>query len=219
MTITLNEQEFLLLPERALFHSKSRSLICSDIHIGKTTDLLKSGIQIPMESAMANILKLESLIERYDPVSLYIIGDLFHARRNREFDYFAQLIERHEEITFTLVKGNHDFLPDSVYEALGLTVLNDVLLDGILLMHEANEKENSSITGHLHPKVKLRGKGRQSASLAVFARSGEHLILPAFGRMTGGHFIQPEDFDDIFLCAQEQVLHWEAKPERTRNHV
>ncbi|MDA0972430.1 MAG: ligase-associated DNA damage response endonuclease PdeM [Bacteroidetes bacterium] len=219
MTITLAKQDFLLLPEKALFHEASQSLICSDVHIGKTTDLLRSGIQVPMETAKANIMKLESLIERYRPVSFYVLGDLFHARRNNEFDDFAELLACHEDLQFILVKGNHDFLPDSTYETLGLKVRRDAQLHGILLTHEADNKVQHSISGHLHPKVKLRGKGRQSASLPIFARTGNRLILPAFGRMTGGHFIQPEDFDDIYLCAQEQVIRWEAKPERARNPI
>jgi DNA ligase-associated metallophosphoesterase len=217
MTITLQGQELLLLPERALFHPKSRSLICSDVHIGKTTDLLRSGIQVPMETARANILKLESLVERYSPDSFYVLGDLFHARRNMEFDSFAEFLKRHDAINFTLVKGNHDFLPDLTYEALGLNVFKEVSLEGIRLAHEAHEGVNSSITGHIHPKVKLRGRGRQSASLPAFTQSGEHLILPAFGRMTGGHFIRPEDYDEIYICAQEKVLRWDAKPERPRS--
>ncbi|HYW51445.1 MAG TPA: hypothetical protein VE861_12615, partial [Gemmatimonadaceae bacterium] len=62
------------------------------------------------------------------------------------------------------------------------------------------------LAGHVHPVVQLRGRGRQKLTLPCFAFGGDGALLPAFGEFTGGGVIDPRDWSDIFVIADDTVL-------------
>ena len=44
---TINENDFVLSPERVMYWEKQKTLIIADLHIGKTGHFRKSGIPVP----------------------------------------------------------------------------------------------------------------------------------------------------------------------------
>jgi metallophosphoesterase superfamily enzyme len=65
-------------------------------------------------------------------------------------------------------------------------VVPEAEIAGIILRHEAAPmSDRPEISGHYHPKLRLRLRGR-AISRACALRSETRLILPAFGTFTGG---------------------------------
>ena len=68
----------------------------------------------------------------------------------------------------------------------GGVVVDEALVDGLVLRHEAAPGEaRPELSGHFHPKLRLRVRGRQ-VSRRCFIATPSKLILPAFGSLTGG---------------------------------
>ncbi len=68
----------------------------------------------------------------------------------------------------------------------GGVVVDEAEVDGLILRHEAVPDEvRPELSGHFHPKLRLRVRGR-SVSRRCFVASACKLILPAFGALTGG---------------------------------
>lgn len=64
-------------------------------------------------------------------------------------------------------------------------------------------------SGHVHPGVRLQGKGKQSLSLPCFHFTEKQCIMPAFGEFTGKFIIKPNGKDRVYVIAKsnnEQVV-------------
>ena len=68
----------------------------------------------------------------------------------------------------------------------GGAVVEEAVVDGLVLRHEADPREpRPELSGHFHPKLRVRVRGRQ-VSRRCFVATATKLILPAFGALTGG---------------------------------
>ena len=74
--------------------------------------------------------------------------------------------KNHENIHFQLILGNHDILSPELYKIPNMEVLDALEDTPILLIYQPNEAFN--IAGHLHPAIRLRGKGRKASKYLVF---------------------------------------------------
>ena len=86
------------------------------------------------------------------------------------------------------ITGNHDaaLAEQAAIDHCGGRVLIEAEVDGLLLRHEAEPGElRPELSGHFHPKLRIRARGRAVAR-RCFVASGTKLILPAFGALTGG---------------------------------
>ena len=72
--------DVVLLPGRAALVAASRTLLVSDLHLGKAAAFRHAGIPVPEGSAQRDLARLETLVERHRVRRLLILGDLFHAR-------------------------------------------------------------------------------------------------------------------------------------------
>ena len=103
--------------------------------------------------------------------------------------------------------GNHDIIPLSRYDALGIATCETGILGDLQLTHIPEEQpEKFTVSGHIHPGVRLRGVGRQSISLPCFFISGKQMILPAFGSFTGKHVLRPGNEDRIYAIAEGELI-------------
>lgn len=62
------------------------------------------------------------------------------------------------------------------------------------------------IAGHLHPAVRLEGRGRDRLRVPCFWVRPTQCVLPAFGGFTGSGRIRPLDADRIFVVGEGQVM-------------
>lgn len=209
-TLHFKDQKFLLLPEKALFWEEENALLLSDLHLGKAGHFRKAGIPVAKDVNMKNLIRLQDLISHFSPEKIFILGDLFHSDRNKEWDDFAIWRSIFPEIDFYLILGNHDFLSVPEYERLGLICYNELQKGPFLLVHDPvnqTEKRNKYlIGGHIHPSVSIKGKGRQSLRFPCFYFGEGYGLLPAFGDFTGTHPVKPSKTDLFFPIVDKQIL-------------
>lgn len=209
--ITLKNQHWLLLPEKAVYWKEQNVLILTDPHLGKSGHFRKSGIAAPAQINSSNLARLESLITKFSPREIIILGDLFHSSVNREWFEFEEWRKRFRNISFVLIAGNHDLMDNSFYESAAIEYHDKLVKGPFCLVHDSNDLKEVSgqlltVSGHVHPGVKLKGKGRQSLRLPCFYLSDANIILPAFGAFTGLYTIEPGETDRVFTIADGQVV-------------
>lgn len=210
---TILGEQLLLHPLRAVYWKREKALLISDLHLGKTAHFRRQGIPVPEAVSDTNWDKLISLLLDCQPERVIFLGDLFHSQLNREWDDFCQLIARFAPVRFELVPGNHDILQTNQYERAGLIVQPEHLhLPPFILSHHPLPTVQQgwyNLSGHIHPCVWLRGKGRQRLKLPCFYFGKQQGILPAFGAFTGTATIDVRNGDRVFVIAEDQV--WEVK--------
>lgn len=210
LDISILDEHFTLLPERAIHWHSNNTLILSDLHLGKSGHFRKSGIAAPNGINKANITRLDQLIKQVEPNRLLILGDLFHSDVNREWFQFEDWRKNFRELSVILIAGNHDTLHHSFYEAADMTVYHEFQEASFRFIHDVADGEsahlNFTFSGHVHPGVRLKGKGRQSLRLPCFYRKFNQLILPAFGEFTGLYILPESDADCVYPIAEDRVL-------------
>ena len=98
--ISIQNEVLTLTNQRALFWKKQKSLILSDLHIGKTAHFRKAGIPIPSAILDNDLNRLQSLIDYFDVEIILVVGDLFHAENNTDIDQFQKFIQHNKNINF-----------------------------------------------------------------------------------------------------------------------
>ena len=210
MELLLAEQHLLFLPERALFWQEASALLLADLHIGKSGHFRKHGIGLPGGAVEKDIERLNHLIEKYNPVEVILLGDLYHSRANKEWEVFSGYLDSRPGITFYLVPGNHDryFLRNAASSSLQITE-SSWARPPFAFCHEPTAPTTDGliqICGHLHPGVVLSGKGRMRETLPCFWLKPHCIILPAFGSLTGLAKITPAPGDRVIAIAGNSCL-------------
>ncbi len=201
-------QDFILIPEKAIYWKQQDALLIADLHFGKITHFRKAGIAVPDGAAFKNFKRLQTLLNNYPCHKVIFLGDLFHSELNSEWLAFKGLIQNNPTISFHLITGNHDILHNSSYYNTGIVVHHEVMeLHPIILSHEPlADTELYNLAGHIHPGVRILGGARQSLRLPCFYFGRKGGILPAFGEFTGLYIVHPKKDDKVFVIAGDKVL-------------
>lgn len=208
---TILNNSFLLCAGRCIFWEEEKALILSDLHFGKTGHFRKNGIAVPQTVFKEDMQRLTAQIQYFKAERLIIVGDLFHSHANREMDYFLKWRNDFPQPAIQLIIGNHDILPEDWYTKAGITCIKNQLQTGpFVFTHdkaECNSPDGCYIfSGHIHPAIILSGSGRQSLKFPCFYFTKYYAVLPAFGRFTGMHSINPAKKDTVFAIAQNKVI-------------
>ena len=208
MTTEINNIQFTLLRQKALYKNDERLLIIADVHLGKASHFRKGGISIPAHAQLADYDNLSRLFKEVDPLKVYFLGDLFHSTFNRDWHCFCDLIALFPEIEFTLVKGNHDLIDNQLLKDICINVVDTVEDASFIYSHEPLADVPAgkvNIVGHIHPGVVLTGTGRQSLKLPCFYLTDSLLVLPAFGILTGLYAREQNAATTIFAILPDSV--------------
>lgn len=210
MNFSLVGNDLVLLSEKAVFQPHNRILIIADLHLGKIEHFRASGIAIPGNASLHTLMKLKNLIDQHKPTKVLFLGDLFHSVMNQSFLDFKVFLQYYTDIAFILISGNHDILSPAAYKELGLSVVDDYMIDNLWLTHEPQEVIKPGIynlAGHIHPGIRLKGMGKQSMTLPCFYFGQYYGILPAFGYFTGKANIKFDKDSTIFAIADDKIIH------------
>jgi len=211
-TITVQNQTWELLPEKAVYWRDTETLIIADLHLGKAGHFRKEGIAAPGDINRRNLDRLTELLNRWQPVSLLILGDLFHSSANREWFEFEDWRLKYRSVMIRLVNGNHDVLHHTFYQTAAIDTFPEMVSSGFCfrhdpqLPHNREDKDVITVAGHLHPGITIRGKGRQALRLPCFHFTDKQILLPAFGEFTGLHRIRPDETDRVFAVVDDRVI-------------
>jgi DNA ligase-associated metallophosphoesterase len=199
---------FELLAEKALWHPPGRMLLVADLHLGKAESFQAHGIPLPSDGDAGTLNDLLALAHRLRPVQVVVLGDLIHGRLGLT-DELRQKLRALPQLIgcpLRLIGGNHErgsWLEGIRQEPAGAA--------GPLWLSHGPEPRDGllNVCGHLHPVAMIgRGNDRLRLPCFAYAASQERLVLPAFGRLTGGHPCAAGE--RIWLVADDAVIPWPA---------
>jgi DNA ligase-associated metallophosphoesterase len=206
-SINLNGEELILLPQKAIYWPSQKALILGDLHLGKVSHFRKNGIALSENAQFKSLEILKSLIESINPNRLIFLGDLFHSSANSEWVSFENFILSFPKIKFELILGNHDIIKKESFENIKIELSKEKEIGPFLLSHEPKESKNYYVlSGHIHPGVRLNGKGKQRLLLPCFHFGKQQGLLPAFGTLTGLAQIKVKKEDQVFIIANQEVV-------------
>ncbi len=201
------EQRLWISPQRCIFWEEQQTMILSDLHVGKAAHFRKAGIAVPQQVFQDDLDRLLQQVRQFNPTRMIITGDLFHSHSNAEHKLFGKWRDAINNIEVLLVKGNHEILPDEAYSNLGIEVVGHHFALGCFSFAHAlpddKATEQYCFTGHLHPGIRLSGRGKQAMVLPCFQFSSTHCVLPAFSKFSGKHIIDPSSTDHVFAILDE----------------
>lgn len=198
-----------MLPGRAAYWPRTATLLIADAHLGKAAAFRQAGIPVPQGTTEENLSRLSALVRDCGASRIVFLGDLVHdtAARHAASDAFVRWREQHRDLEVVLVRGNHDRRAgDPPREWNVITVAEPLVESGLALCHAPREVAGCyAISGHLHPGVRLSGRGRDSVRLPCFWFTPTYAVLPAFGAFTGLAEIRPAPVDTVYVEAEEGI--------------
>ena len=210
MRIIFQEQQLQLHAHKAIYWEEAQSLLIADLHLGKVEHFRKNGLAAPASAAQANYERLRELIEEFQPQRVLFLGDLFHSRLNYSWEQFCRFLLDFPTVQFELIKGNHDILPEAIYQSSVLHIHPETLtIPPFILSHYPLEEVPEGLYnfyGHLHPGAVLEGLGKQRLKLPCFHFGAQQAVLPAFGVFTGLSIVRPTAGDRVYVVAEQEVL-------------
>jgi DNA ligase-associated metallophosphoesterase len=178
---TLSGETLHALPSGALYWPAQRLLCVSDLHLGKSERLARrGGALLPPYETRETLHRLEAEVDRTAPATVICLGDSFDdlaAARRLEEEARLRLARLMAGRDWIWIEGNHDAGPVEI----GGTHRAQMSLGPLTFRHIADPSESNEISGHYHPKARIKGTSRP-----CFLLDMQRLILPAFGTYTGG---------------------------------
>jgi len=182
-----------------IINGSERTAVISDLHIGFEGVARLDGAAFPSVQKPYLLKKLSSLFERYSPDRVIINGDMKHEfSRNlrdewNEVSFFMEWLKERAELT--LIRGNHDNYLATIAGKHGLSLLDSVEVEGLLLTHghRALETDKRVVIGHEHPTVRIKSAVGPLARVSCFLVSPSLVVLPAMSRFSlGGDILNTE---------------------------
>lgn len=202
-------QDLVLLADKSIYWPAKRTLIFSDVHLGKAHDFQRAGMPITARIHDDDLLRMEQLVIQLNAERVLVLGDFVHSHRPEMVDLerkFAALKIR-LGAEWLLILGNHDVRS---HKRLTQWAFDDVLTafedEGILFAHDqATDWDGPTVIGHIHPVFKIPGR-RHRLRLPCFVVREDKIVLPAFGAFTGGFEIPPARGQQIYVIAENSVV-------------
>lgn len=206
--------QWLLRADRSMFWPVAKTLIVADPHFGKGQYFRDAGIPVPRGTTQSNLGRLNAALQETAAKRLVVLGDFFHSRRGVTSDLLEQLSiwrAAWRALEVINVRGNHDRQAGDPPADLRVRCLAGAYRDdvdsAIAFAHEPTSLHDAfTLCGHVHPGVRLRGRGRSQLRAACFHFTQSVGVLPAFGTFTGMKVIEPKTNDRVFAVGPGAVV-------------
>ncbi|WP_306152740.1 ligase-associated DNA damage response endonuclease PdeM [Roseovarius sp. MMSF_3281] len=182
---TLAGARLVALGSGALFWPAQSLLCVSDLHLGKSERRARLGEPpLPPYETRDTLERLEVDLKTTRASTVICLGDSF------DDSAAAQALSESEKLwvaalqagrRWVWIEGNHD--PGPV--ELGGTHLFELPLPPLTFRHIAQPGHSGELSGHYHPKVTIRPRGR-AITRPAFLIDSDRVVLPAYGTYTGG---------------------------------
>lgn len=160
---------------------KKKIMIITDLHIGWERALYEKGIHVPNQTPKL-LQPLTTLISKYKPDKLIILGDVKHSVATAEISewrdvpsFFSELKEKVQDIC--IIRGNHDgnlepLLPENIklLPATGTTIGEIGVFHGHRWPSPKLLKCKTLIMGHVHPVLVFRDPAGFKITRQVWAK-------------------------------------------------
>lgn len=216
------EETMMLVDGRALFWPREEALLVADLHLEKASFFAKNGQMLPPYDSRETLERLAMAVRLTGARRVFALGDNFHddhGTRRLEPHAAGMLTALTRALDWVWITGNHDSAMEA--EAGGEPV-TELSIHGITLRHKARPDESAGeISGHYHPKLTVRTRGRRISRPCTLIGAGDdntaRLILPAFGSLTGGldaadpaivEAMQPANSIDALVPATDRLVQY-----------
>jgi DNA ligase-associated metallophosphoesterase len=204
-------ERLVLLPERAVYWERTRTLLVADPHFGKAAAFRAAGVLVPRGTTAETLSRLDAALVRTGASRVVFLGDFLHAKEGRSPETFKTINEwrdRWPAIDMTLVRGNHDARAGDPPREMRIVCVSGAMADRpfVFAHHPARSDDGYVVAGHIHPGVTLRGTGKGTSKLPCFWFGRETAVLPAFGEFTGLAVVTPVEGDRVWVVADEMVV-------------
>ena len=211
LEIERNGEKLILLAERAMYWPACETLFVADTHWGKAATLRAHSIPVPHGTTADDLARLTQALCRTGARRLVLLGDAIHARRGRSkamFDAIHAWRAEHAALEILLVRGNHDAGAGDPPANLRIDCTDAPKIEAPFAFqhHPIPSPHGYALAGHVHPAVRLRGLGRQAATLRCFHFTPRVATLPAFGSMCGRGIIDPSPQDRVYVIADDEII-------------
>jgi DNA ligase-associated metallophosphoesterase len=203
----------LLHPERAVIWPARKSVVIADLHLGKAASFRTAGVPVPAGTTSADVARLEGILSASGAARLVILGDFLHSRAGRQrevFDTVQRWRESRRQLEILLVRGNHDRGAGAPPAEWGIQQVEEPFEDGgFVLSHTPDCKAARPVlAGHIHPVYSLRDYDGSTVRAGCFVVDSEPecLVLPSFGRFTGGHSVHTRPLRKLFITTGTRIV-------------
>jgi DNA ligase-associated metallophosphoesterase len=207
LAVVAGDETLWLLRGRAAFWPRTSTLLIADAHLGKAAAFRRAGIPVPQGTTDDNLARLSSLVRACEAERVIFLGDLVHdaAARRAASAAFVRWRMQHSTVDVVLVRGNHDRRAgDPTAEWLMTVQAEPYVESGLAFCHTPQTvQRHYAIAGHIHPGVRLDGRGRDSLRLPCFWFTRTHAVMPAFGIFTGLADVSPSADDRVFVDTED----------------
>jgi uncharacterized protein len=204
-------ERLVLMPERVAHWPRMRTLLVADAHFGKAAAFRAAGVPVPRGTTTGSLARLDSALTRTGATRIVFLGDFLHAREGREPEstrVVAEWRQRHASVEMVLVRGNHDARAGDPDASIGIRCVDAPVSEvPFVFTHKpAMADAGYVICGHIHPAVRLTGRGRESTRLPCFWVRARQMVLPAFGEFTGTAEVDIDPSDRVWVIADGLVI-------------
>ncbi|MEM7723396.1 MAG: ligase-associated DNA damage response endonuclease PdeM [Pseudomonadota bacterium] len=205
LPLSFRDQALHVLPSGALWWPEEGLLCVSDLHLGKSERVARrTGAMLPPYETRETLTRLGSDITQTGAAEIICLGDSFDdlvAARDLEAGGIDMLSALMAGRRWIWIEGNHDPGPVEI----GGTHLAEVARRGLTFRHIAVPGAAGEVSGHYHPKARLRARGRMLSRRCILV-DGDRIILPAYGTYTGGLFCDADPLDRLMSDGAEAIL-------------
>jgi uncharacterized protein len=211
MNIEIAGESLTLLPQKALYWPREKTLFIADAHFGKVAAFRAAGVPLPPGSTRAQLARVDACLRATGATRIVFLGDFLHskeARAKETFERFAAWRNGNAALALTLVRGNHDMHAGDPPREWRIDCINEGETIGpfCLAHHPEPDLRGYVLAGHVHPAVRLVGRANDSARLPCFWFGPYVAVLPAFGEFTGTYTVQPKSGDAVYVVVEESVV-------------
>jgi uncharacterized protein len=215
LDIIFANETLQLLPQKALYWPREKTLFIADIHFGKVAAFRAAGLPLPPGSTTNALLRLDTCVVKTNATRIVFLGDFLHSRDARAKETFARFAawrKLNADLELVLVRGNHDAHAGDPPMEWNIRCINEGETVGpfCLAHHPEPDLRGYVLAGHVHPAVRLQGRANDSLRLPCFWFGAYVCVLPAFGEFTGTYTVQPKTGDRVFVVAEQQVIEMKA---------
>lgn len=193
------------LPSGALHWPEKNTLVVSDLHLGKAERVARrGGPMLPPYEVLETLDRLLEDIAKTQPRTVVCLGDSFDdltAARATQSAVSERLAPALAGRRWIWIEGNHDPGPVN----LSGEHLAEIALGPLTFRHIARPTNPGEISGHYHPKARLRLRGRTITRRCMLI-DDTRLILPAYGTYTGGLFSHEPVLTTLMAANAQAIL-------------
>jgi DNA ligase-associated metallophosphoesterase len=204
-------ERLVLLPQRAAYWERAKTLLVADPHFGKAAAFRAAGVLVPRGTTTETLQRLDASLASTGAERILFLGDFLHAKEGRSPETLRTINEwrdRRSSIEMILVRGNHDARAGDPPKDLRIRCESGRMTESpfVFAHHPARSDDGYVVAGHIHPAVRLHGEAKQASRLPCFWFGTETAVLPAFGEFTGLAVVSPVEGDRVWVVVEGSVV-------------